>query len=224
MKSSIISFMCASQKNIPSQADCFNQCQFDDSCDLNESDSESGSQSPTLSTIYNNSIKESWLVKNKGNIKHSEKKQFIENLEKQLSLNEASKSIRLTPCFNNDFSSASNIEQAQNVRNKKSRKVRNWNRVKRSITISPFKWFGPKIWSPANKDKVKKTKKYKKSSSTTLKSKQTSFSSSKALNAIKSRTKNLPETNNRSKSSFTRLFRIPEIAENDEVFLTILDI
>ena len=226
MKSSIISYLCGSQKNIIDNIDLLNQWEFDEACDLTESSSESGSLSPTLCTIYAYSCNESLLVKNKGNIKNSEKKEFIENLEKQLILSSAKdNSIKMTPWFNNGFENASKLAN-QNIAKKKAkiRRNKNWNKVRRSITVSPEKWFGPKMSNPSVINKAKSPKKLKKISSSTLKSKRTNFSSSKALKIARWRTRQLNEANNRPKSSFTRLFRIPEISENEGALLTILDL
>ena len=132
--------------------------------------------------------------------------------------------IKLTPWGKLRPSNTSNLENQIVHRLKRSRKVLNSRIVKRSITVSPAHCFGPKITSPdEKKKKMKKVSNKKKISSSTLKSKQTNFSSSKRLRELSGGNQN-QRSNSISKPNFVQLCRIPEMAENDDGILTIMDI
>ena len=217
-------YICSNANN--SKKIWMNQSEFDDWCNLSESEEELELNSSVANKLYSNSINQNVLLTNKGNIKPSEKKEFVEDLMRQYELiNEESGLIKLNPWLRIKSSNTSNLESKFVSRNKRARKTMNSRIVKRSITVSPAIWFGPKIASPTNKkQKQIKTTNKKKISSSTLKSKQTNFSSSKGLRLPNWKKEQPLRSNSRSKSSFVNLWRIPEIAEKEDGLLTIMDI
>lgn len=189
-------------------------------------DEDSVSSASEKKKIYSNKLNDNILLNNKGGIKASEKDEFILELGKQASsCSNVPAIIKLTPCKTSPVSKKSWLAFHSGLLRKTTRKLKHCNKVRRSITVTPEKCFGPKMASPVNRKMIGKQSAYsKKDSSSTIKSRATNASSSHSPWGSIWNQRNAGDLYQRSRSMTPELDLIPESKEMDAHLLTVMDL